>query len=157
MNNYQFYLKRKELLFYEGPDFDENQRFTYFTLTKKELQIALKRQNLSAKVHCILQIGYFKAVKLFFKTPWDEPIQMIFNLFCSNIFASNLSTQKNLLLMNIMLNAIPLQIFLGIGCGTKIIRPYSMNVREYYSSRHTTTVCCTGFVILFNRSKNRPS
>lgn len=58
--------------FYECPDFDEAQRFEHLTLTEEELQIALKRQNLSAKVHCILQIAYFKAVKLFFKVTWDD-------------------------------------------------------------------------------------
>lgn len=58
--------------FYECPDFDESQRFEYLTLTEGELQIALKRQPLWAKVHCILQIAYFKAVKLFFKVTWEE-------------------------------------------------------------------------------------
>ncbi len=58
--------------FYECPDFDEDQRFEYFTLTDEELQVALKRQNLSAQVYCILQIAYFKAVKLFFKLTWNE-------------------------------------------------------------------------------------
>jgi TnpA family transposase len=58
--------------FYECPDFDEAQRFEYLTLAEEELQIAFKRQNLCAKVHCILQIAYFKAVKLFFKVTWDD-------------------------------------------------------------------------------------
>lgn len=62
----------EEAAFYECPDFNQEQRFEHFTLTDEELQMALKRQNLSARVHCILQIGYFKAVKLFFKVAWDN-------------------------------------------------------------------------------------
>ncbi len=58
--------------FYELPDFNEEQRLEHFTLTDDELQIALKRQTLSARVHCILQIGYFKAVNLFFNVRWNE-------------------------------------------------------------------------------------
>lgn len=64
--------KAEKAAFYECPDFDEAQRFEYLTLTEEELQIVLKRQNLSAKVHCILQIAYFKAVKFFFKVSWNE-------------------------------------------------------------------------------------
>ena len=45
---------------YEIPDFDYEQRLEYLTLTDKELQLALSYKNLSDKVHCILQIGYFK-------------------------------------------------------------------------------------------------
>lgn len=62
----------EEAAFYECPDFNEEQRLEYFSLTDDELQLALKRKNLSARVYCILQIGYFKAVKLFFNLPWDE-------------------------------------------------------------------------------------
>ncbi len=57
---------------YEMPDFNYEQRLEYFTLTDKELQVALNRQSLSAKIHCILQIGYFKAVKMFFRITWDD-------------------------------------------------------------------------------------
>ncbi|MBA8667714.1 Tn3 family transposase [Holosporaceae bacterium 'Namur'] len=57
---------------YEMPDFNYEQRLEYFTLTDKELQVALSRQSLSAKIHCILQIGYFKAVKMFFRITWDD-------------------------------------------------------------------------------------
>jgi len=62
----------EEAAFYECPSFNEEQRFEYFTLTDGELQLAMKRQNLSSQVHCILQIGYFKSVKLLFNVAWDE-------------------------------------------------------------------------------------
>lgn len=57
---------------YEMPDFNYEQRLEYLTLTDKELQIALSRQSLSAKIHCILQIGYFKSVKMFYRITWDN-------------------------------------------------------------------------------------
>ena len=57
---------------YEQPDFNYEQRLKYLTLTDQELQLALDRQGLSAKIHCILQIGYFKAVKMFFRVAWSE-------------------------------------------------------------------------------------
>jgi len=58
--------------FYECPDFNEEQRLEHFTLTDEELLIVLKRKDLSARIHCIFQIAYFKAVKLFFKVTWDK-------------------------------------------------------------------------------------
>ena len=36
---------------YEPPDFDYEQRLKYLTLTDQELQVALNRQSLSAKIH----------------------------------------------------------------------------------------------------------
>ena len=57
---------------YELPDFDYEQRLKYFTLTDQELQVVLNRQSLSNQIHCILQIGYFKAVKMFYRITWDE-------------------------------------------------------------------------------------
>lgn len=57
---------------YELPDFDYEQRLKYFTLTDQELQVVLNRQSLSNQINCILQIGYFKAVKMFYRITWDE-------------------------------------------------------------------------------------
>ncbi|MDQ1245100.1 MAG: hypothetical protein QG565_1441 [Campylobacterota bacterium] len=57
---------------YDLPEYDDEQRLEYFNLTEAELQIALTRHNLSAQVHWMLQIGYFKAVKMFFRVTWEE-------------------------------------------------------------------------------------
>jgi TnpA family transposase len=57
---------------YDIPDYDNEQRLEYLSLTDAELQIALTRHNLSAQVYCILQFGYFKAVNLFFRITWTE-------------------------------------------------------------------------------------
>ena len=58
--------------FYDTPDFDSEQRLEYLSLSKQELDIALSRVDIAAQVYCILQIGYFKAVQLFFRLEWND-------------------------------------------------------------------------------------
>ncbi len=73
--------------FYETPDFDEHQRYEYLTLTPQELDIAISRRGLSNQIFCCIQIGYFKAVNLFFgkdcskinKDDTDFIVQQYFN------------------------------------------------------------------------------
>lgn len=57
----------EEAALYELPEFSNEQRLEYFVLTDQELNLALDRKGLSVKIHCILQIGYFKAVKMFYR------------------------------------------------------------------------------------------
>ncbi|WP_193786959.1 DUF4158 domain-containing protein, partial [Legionella feeleii] len=57
---------------YESPDFDEEQRLSFLNLTPEEQALVRNRANLSAQVHCALQIGYFKAMHMFFPIDWDE-------------------------------------------------------------------------------------
>ena len=57
---------------YEIPDFDDAQRLNYLNLTAEEQALARNRSNLSAQVHCAIQIGYFKAKHRFFAFDWDE-------------------------------------------------------------------------------------
>ena len=79
---------------YEQPDFNDDQRFTYLTLTDSELNIALSRKSIWAKVHCILQIGYFKAVKLFFPISLEQTDCEDVNFILQQYFSG--STLKNL-------------------------------------------------------------
>lgn len=79
---------------YEIPDFDNSQRLEFFTLTYEELKLALSRQNLSSQVYCILQIGYFKAVKMFFRIAWDEVDSEDYNFIIEQYF-SNQVIEKN--------------------------------------------------------------
>ncbi len=58
--------------FYERPEFNNKQRLEFLMLTGEELQIAFHRTTISNQVHCILQIGYFKAVKTFFRIDWEQ-------------------------------------------------------------------------------------
>ena len=52
---------------YELPNFDDEQRLNYLNLTPEEQTLMHARSTLAAKIHCALQIGYFKAVHFFFR------------------------------------------------------------------------------------------
>jgi len=51
---------------YGLPDFDDFQRAEFFALTDAERALADRRKGLVERLHCILQIGYFKAKRAFF-------------------------------------------------------------------------------------------
>tara|TARA_B110000091_G_C13802804_1_gene471052 strand:+ start:1610 stop:2122 length:513 start_codon:yes stop_codon:yes gene_type:complete len=55
---------------YQSPDFNEQQRLEYLTLTPTEENLMRGRSNLAAQIHCAIQIGYFKAKYLFFRIDW---------------------------------------------------------------------------------------
>ena len=57
---------------YGLPDFDDAQRLEYLALTETELALASSRPGLHAQVYCVLQIGYFKAKRAFFRFDWSE-------------------------------------------------------------------------------------
>lgn len=57
---------------YDVPEFDDDQRLDYFNFTNQELEIINNRPGLVDKVHCAIQIGYFKAKHLFFRLTWEE-------------------------------------------------------------------------------------
>ncbi len=57
---------------YELPNFDDEQRLNYQNLTPEEQTLMHARSTLAAKIHCALQIGYFKAVHFFFRFDWEE-------------------------------------------------------------------------------------
>jgi len=56
----------ERLALYGVPDFDAFQRAEYFALTGPERAVAERRKGPTAQLHCILQIGYFKAKHAFF-------------------------------------------------------------------------------------------
>ncbi|MBP9742911.1 MAG: Tn3 family transposase [Burkholderiales bacterium] len=62
----------EQAAYYEAPDFNEEQRYQFLTLSSSELDLAMGRTSWSARVHCCLQIAYFKSVNLFFKVAWDD-------------------------------------------------------------------------------------
>ena len=51
---------------YGLPDFDDFQRAEFFALTDAERALADRRKGSVERLHCILQIGYFKAKRAFF-------------------------------------------------------------------------------------------
>ena len=64
----------ERLALYALPDFDPNQRLEYLTLTDAEQQLMYSRHDLSGKIYCALQMGYFKAKQLFFRFSWEETV-----------------------------------------------------------------------------------
>lgn len=57
---------------YDLPDFDEGQQWEFLLLSAGELELAISRPGLPARIYCILQIGYFKAKHAFFRfTPLE--------------------------------------------------------------------------------------
>ena len=71
-NNLTILSEAEQAALYEIPDFDDIQRSNYLNLTPKEQVLMRSRDNLSAQVHCAIQIGYFKAKHRFFPFKWDE-------------------------------------------------------------------------------------
>lgn len=57
---------------YGIPNFDEGQQLEYLALSEAELALATSRSGPHVQVHCILQMGYFKAKRAFFAFDWDE-------------------------------------------------------------------------------------
>ena len=52
---------------YALPEFDDFQRIEFFAMTDAERDLAFARKGMSAQLHCLLQIGYFKAKRAFFR------------------------------------------------------------------------------------------
>ena len=51
---------------YGVPDFDDFQRADFFAMTEAERALADRRKGPVERLHCLLQIGYFKAKQAFF-------------------------------------------------------------------------------------------
>jgi TnpA family transposase len=62
----------ERLALYGLPDFDAFQRAEYFAFTGPERALAERRKGFAARLHCMLQIGYFKAKNAFFSLPAQE-------------------------------------------------------------------------------------
>src|SRR3990167_4229500 len=56
----------EEFAFFGFPDFDEEQRLTYFAFTPEEWEVISQGSSIEAKVYSCLQMGYFKAKHIFF-------------------------------------------------------------------------------------------
>ncbi|MEI6828131.1 MAG: Tn3 family transposase [Desulfuromonadales bacterium] len=56
----------EKIALYGLPDFDDFQRIDYFAMTDTEHALAFARKGLAAQLHCLLQLGYFKAKNAFF-------------------------------------------------------------------------------------------
>ena len=65
----------EEEALYGLPNFDEGQQLEYLALSEAELALVTSRPGLHAQVHCVLQIGYFKAKRAFFLFDWDDVVE----------------------------------------------------------------------------------
>jgi hypothetical protein len=57
---------------YNRPEFNDEERTTYFQLTPPEKTVLAELGTTSSKIHFILQLGYFKARHRFFVFDIDE-------------------------------------------------------------------------------------
>jgi hypothetical protein len=63
---------------YGLPDFDDFQRAEFFAMTETERALVDRRSGLTERLHCLLQIGYFKAKQAFFNvSEQDVPAEDI--------------------------------------------------------------------------------
>lgn len=77
----------EEFAFYGFPDFDEEQRLTYFAFSPEEWKVILHGSSMEAQVYTCLQIGYFKAKHIFFrfllhKIPQNDLHFILTHCFC---------------------------------------------------------------------------
>lgn len=56
----------EKIALYGIPDFNDFQRIEYFAMTDAEHALTFARKGLAAQLHCLLQLGYFKAKNAFF-------------------------------------------------------------------------------------------
>ena len=57
----------EKIALYGIPEFDDFQRIEFFAMTEAEHAVAFARKGMTAQIHCLLQIGYFKAKHSFFR------------------------------------------------------------------------------------------
>ena len=54
------------------PDFTDDERFSYFSLTQTEFEVLNGQRSFASKLNFILQLGYFKSRHLFFNFEFSE-------------------------------------------------------------------------------------
>jgi len=65
------FTEAEKLALYGLPDFDDFQRAEFFAFSKEELALADRRRGDFERLHCLLQLGYFKAKHAFFGLTTD--------------------------------------------------------------------------------------
>lgn len=79
--------KQEQFALYGLPDFNDEQRAEFLTLTEPELQLASSRSSANAKIYCALQIGYFKAKDFFFDFSFENIAIQDIHFIAQNYFA----------------------------------------------------------------------
>jgi Domain of unknown function (DUF4158) len=65
------FTEAEKLALYGLPDFDDFQRAEFFAFNEEELALADRRRGDFERLHCLLQLGYFKAKHAFFGLTTD--------------------------------------------------------------------------------------
>ena len=65
------FTEAEKLALYGLPDFDDFQRAEFFAFSEEELALADRRRGDFERLHCLLQLGYFKAKHAFFDLTTD--------------------------------------------------------------------------------------
>jgi TnpA family transposase len=59
--------KAEKTALYALPEFDDFQRLEFYAMTDDQRDLAFARKGMAAQLHCLMQIGYFKAKHAFFR------------------------------------------------------------------------------------------
>jgi hypothetical protein len=65
------FTEAEKLALYGLPDFDDFQRAEFFAFNEEQLALADRRRGDFERLHCLLQLGYFKAKHAFFGLTTD--------------------------------------------------------------------------------------
>ncbi|WP_341793717.1 MULTISPECIES: Tn3 family transposase [unclassified Rickettsia] len=84
--NLVLFSETEKFALYAVPDFDDKQRREYFSFSENELHLIMHGQHLHVNIYCALQIGYFKAKKIFFQLSWKKIISEDLQFILSHYF-----------------------------------------------------------------------
>lgn len=89
----------EKFVYYGLPDFNDEQRSTYFTFTENECDLIFRCKEEHAQVYCALSIGYFKAKNIFFKFSLNsvpkEDVTFLLDRYFENKILQNTPLTKN--------------------------------------------------------------
>ena len=70
--NLTLFSDNEKFALYGFPDFNQQQRKEYFHFSNEELDVINRSKQTHVNVYCALQMGYFKAKKLFFTISFED-------------------------------------------------------------------------------------
>jgi len=86
----------EKFAFYGLPDFDDNQRRKYFSFSNDEMLIIMRSNHVHINIYCALQLGYFKAKKIFFQILWKDILQEDIQFIIDNYFPNQILSHTSI-------------------------------------------------------------
>lgn len=84
---------------YGLPDFNDKQRREYFNFSENEMRLIKLSYHTHVNIYCALQIGYFKAKKIFFQILWEdiihEDLQFVVHHYFSDTKITKITVTKH--------------------------------------------------------------